>query len=111
MSTASETIFRMMNEGKEIRVLLADSEEFDFEKVAVLPVHIVFSDISCFPYRNETAHHEDVTFEPELLVNQRQRMIYLLNCPKIKGSKCKMQNVNEYLLDKQKDYYAFIEVR
>ena len=111
MSTSSQSIFRMIEKGEEIRILLADSEEYDFEKRIVCPVHICFSDSSCFPYRKETAHHKKVSDEPELMVNQRQRMIYLLDCPKVRGTKCKLQNANDYLLKSGEDYYAFAQVK
>lgn len=111
MSTECQSIFRMIEKGKELRILLTNTDEYDFGKAIVCPVHIRFSDSSCFPYRKETAHHKNRENETELLVNQRQRMTYLLDCPKIKGSRCKLQITNDYLLKSGEDYYAFVEIK
>ena len=111
MSTAIRNIFRMIKQGKELRILLADSEDYNFGKIEVYPVHICFTDESCFPYRKETAHHKKVNSEPRLLVNQREKMAYLLDCPNCMGTKCKLQNANEYLIKDGEDYYAFIAVK
>lgn len=111
MSTAIQNVFRMIKQGKELRILFADSEEYNFGKIDVYPVHICFTDESCFPYRKETAHHEKSSNEIKLMVNQRERMGYLLDDPNFKGFKCKLQNAMKYLKKDGEDYYAFIVVK
>lgn len=111
MSEATKNIFRMIEEGRKLIFLLADSENYDFGNNEVYPVHICFTDSSCFPYRRETAHHKKVKCELEFMINQRQKMAYLMNCTKIKGVKCKLKNVLEHLVADENDYYAFIEIK
>ena len=107
MSTVSQNIFRMIKQGMELRILLTDSEDYDFGKKVVYPAHVCFTDISCFPYRKETAHHKKD--EIKLMVNQRQKRGYLLECTKLKGFGCKIQNVMNYPVADGKAYYAFLE--
>ena len=109
MSTAIQDIFRMIKQEREFKILFTDSDDYDFGKRVVYPVHICFTDVSCFPYRKETAHHKKD--EIKIMVNQRQKRGYLLECPKIKGFGCKVQNVMNYPVADGEDYYAFIEVK
>ena len=111
MSTASQSIFRMIENGKELSILLTNSQDYDFGKVTVCPVHIHFSDGSCFPYVIETAHHTKASDEANLLVNQKQKMAYLLGHSKVVGIRCKLYKVKKQTFKDGAGYYAFAQVK
>lgn len=111
MSTASQSIFRMIENGRELSILLTNSQDYDFGKVTVCPVHIQFFDSSCFPYVKETAHHTKASDEANLLVNQRHKMAYLQKHHKTIGTRCKLYQVKEQTFRYGGDYYAFVQVK
>ena len=112
MSTASKIIFRMIKNGNEFNILLTNSQDYDFGNIKVCPVHIEFSDSSCFPYLKQTAYHYTYTREQaELFVNQKQKMAYLLDGPETIGIRCRIYEMENQTYREGADYYAFVQVK
>lgn len=80
MSTAKQNIFRAIDEGRRLVIYLTQSEKQELSNISACPVHIQFSDESCYPYAKETEHHKEQE-EISVFVNQRQKRAYLLSNP------------------------------